>query len=80
MRRNPLLRRFQTLFADFEDAERTGRPVAEVREQRRRADISRRDFLKYSGAAVGAAAFAPSTAHGRMVPDRGSDVKMWVSG
>ena len=62
MRRNPLLRRFQTLFADFEDAERTGRPVAQVREQRRRADISRRDFLKYSGAAVGAAAFAPSTA------------------
>jgi len=62
MRRNPLLRRFQTLFADFEEAERTGRPVAEIRDERRRTGLSRRDFLKVSGVAVGAAALAPSTA------------------
>src|SRR6266513_886027 len=62
MRRNPLLRRFQTLFADFEEAERTGRPVAEIRDERRRTGLSRRDFLKVGGVAVGAAALAPSAA------------------
>src|SRR5689334_18267027 len=62
MRRNPLLRRFQTLFADFEEAERTGRPVAEIREERRRLGVTRRDFLKMGGVAVGAAALAPSAA------------------
>ena len=62
MRRNPLLRRFQTLFADFDEADRTGRPVGEIREERRRAAISRRDFMKFTGAAVGAAALAPSAA------------------
>ena len=62
MRRNPLLRRFQTLFADFAEAERTGRPVAEIREERRRTGLSRRDFLKVGGVAVGAAALAPSAA------------------
>jgi monoamine oxidase len=63
MRRNPLLRRFQTLFADFEEAERTGRPVAEIREERRRlGGVTRRDFLKMGGVAVGAAALAPSAA------------------
>src|SRR5436190_9014919 len=62
MRRNPLLRRFQTLFADFEEADRTGRPVAEIRDERRRTGLSRRDFLKVGGVAVGAAALAPSAA------------------
>jgi monoamine oxidase len=62
MRRNPLLRRFQTLFADFEEAERTGRPVADIREERRRLGVTRRDFLKMGGVAVGAAALAPSAA------------------
>jgi len=62
MRRNPLLRRFQTLFADFEEAERTGRPVAEIRDERRRLGVTRRDFLKMGGVAVGAAALAPSAA------------------
>ena len=62
MRRNPLLRRFQTLFADFEEAERTGRPVAEIRDERRHTGLSRRDFLKVGGVAVGAAALAPSAA------------------
>src|ERR1044071_1122265 len=63
MRRNPLLRRFQTLFADFEEADRTGRPVAEIREERRRqGGVTRRDFLKMGSVAVGAAALAPSAA------------------
>ena len=62
MARNPLLSRLQALFADFDEADRTGRSVADVRAERRQAEISRRDFLKFTGAAVGAAAFAPSTA------------------
>src|ERR1051325_7740376 len=53
MRRNPLLRRFQTLFADFEEADRTGRPVAEIREERRRqGGVTRRDFLTMGSVAA----------------------------
>jgi monoamine oxidase len=55
--RTPLLRQFQQLFADFAEAERSGRPVAEVRDQRR-AGLSRRDFLKGTGATLGAAALS----------------------
>src|SRR5438874_1370196 len=58
MARNPLLSRFQTLFADFDEAERSGRPVAQVREERRLMNLTRRDFLKVTGAAVGAAALS----------------------
>jgi len=58
MSRSPLLRRFQTLFGDFEEAERSGRTVAAIREERRKARLTRRDFLKVTGATVGAAAFA----------------------
>ena len=61
MARNPLLRRIQTLFADFDEAERTGRPVNEIRSERR-ASLSRRDFLKAGGVVVGAAALNPSAA------------------
>ena len=56
MARTPLLRRFQALFADFEEAERSGRSPQEVREQRRQMGLTRRDFLKVTGATVGAAA------------------------
>src|SRR5437773_436990 len=63
MARNPLLSRFQTLFADFDEAERSGRSVAQIREERRLMALTRRDFLKVTGAAVGAAALAgPATA------------------
>ena len=62
MARNPLLSRIQELFADFAEADRTGRPVKSVREERRAAQLTRRDFLKVGGVAVGAAAFAPSAA------------------
>jgi len=58
MARNPLLSRFQTLFADFDEAERSGRPVAQIREERRFMNLTRRDFLKVTGAAVGAAALS----------------------
>ncbi len=58
MARNPLLSRFQTLFADFDEAERSGRSVAEIRQERRLMNLTRRDFLKVTGAAVGAAALS----------------------
>jgi len=56
MARSPLLRRFQQLFADFDEAERSGRSVSEVQTERWKASLSRRDFLKGTGAAVGAVA------------------------
>ena len=62
MARNPLLSRIQELFADFDEADRTGRPIHAIREERRQAGLTRRDFLKAGGVAVGAAALAPSAA------------------
>ena len=56
MARTPLLSRFQQLFADFDEAERSGRDVAEVQAERWKATLSRRDFMKVSGVAVGALA------------------------
>ncbi len=58
MARTPLLRRFQTLFEDFDEAERSGRSIEEVQEERRQMRLTRRDFLKVTGAAVGAAALS----------------------
>ena len=55
MARTPLLSKLQMLVADFKDAERTGRSVEEVQaERRKRPGVSRRDFLKVTGATVGA--------------------------
>ena len=63
MARTPLLSRFQELFADFDEAARSGRTVESVQEQRRQMRLTRRDFLKVGGAAVGAAALSgPLTA------------------
>src|SRR5947208_9410042 len=62
MARNPLLSRFQTLFADFEEAQRSGRSVAEIRQERRLMNLTRRDFWKVTGAAVGAAALSGAAA------------------
>src|SRR5207302_5797496 len=53
-----LLRRLQALFEDFEEAERSGRPLRAVQEERRQMRRTRRDLLKVTGAAVGAAAFS----------------------
>jgi len=58
MARTPLLRHFQELFDDFDEAERSGRTVESVQEDRRQMRLSRRDFLKVGGAAVGAAALS----------------------
>lgn len=60
MARTPLLSRFQQLFAESVEAERTGRGVEQVHEERLNARIKRRDFLKLTGATVGAAALAGS--------------------
>jgi monoamine oxidase len=54
MARTPLLSRFQQLFEDFEEAERTGRSVEQVQKERRLVGLSRRDFLKASAASAGA--------------------------
>jgi monoamine oxidase len=63
MARTPLLSRFQELVADFDEAERSGRTVESVQEERRQTRLTRRDFLKVGGAAVGAAALSgPMTA------------------
>ena len=58
MARTPLLSRFRELVADFEEAGRTGRTLEAVQEERRQMRLTRRDFLKVTGATVGAAAFA----------------------
>src|SRR5712692_573532 len=56
MPHTPLLRKFQALFEDFEEAERSGRTVEAVQEERRLMRLTRRDFFKATGATVGAAA------------------------
>ncbi len=56
MARTPLLNRFQELFEDFEEADRSGRSVAAVQDQRRQLRLTRRDFVKLAGVAIGAAA------------------------
>jgi monoamine oxidase len=58
MPRTPLLRRFQALFEDFDEAERSGRSVEAVQEERRQIRLTRRGFLKAGGATVGAAALS----------------------
>src|SRR5712671_6981376 len=58
MARTPLLNRFRELVADFEEAGRSGRTVEALQEERRQMKLTRRDFLKVTGATVGAAAFA----------------------
>lgn len=54
MARTPLLRRFEALAEDFAEAERSGQTVDAVQSRR----LTRRDFLKATGATIGAAAFA----------------------
>jgi len=58
MARTPLLSKLQRLFEDFDKAERSGRTVEAVREERHRVSLTRRDFLKVTGATVGAAALS----------------------
>ena len=56
MARTPLMSKFQRLFEDFEEADRSGQTVKAVQAERRKLSLTRRDFLKVSGATVGAAA------------------------
>src|ERR1700722_7935108 len=58
MARTPLLRHFQELFEDFDEAERSGRTIECVQEERRQLRFTRRDILKVGGAAVAAAALS----------------------
>src|SRR5947209_20374667 len=58
MARSPLLSGLQALFDDFVEAERTGRSVETVQEERHHLRLTRRDFLKATGATVGAAALS----------------------
>src|SRR5207302_2287038 len=70
MARTPLLGKLQGLYRDFEEADRSGKPVEQVQEERRRA-WTRRDFMKAAGATVGAAAFGgPITAFASQGPPR----------
>ncbi|HEV3102065.1 MAG TPA: FAD-dependent oxidoreductase [Candidatus Dormibacteraeota bacterium] len=57
MARTPLLRMFESLVRDFKEAELSGRSVDEIQQQRRKRP-TRRDFLKGTGAVIGAAALA----------------------
>ena len=54
MPRTPLLRKFQALLEDFEEADRSGRTVEAVQEERLQMRLTRRDFLKATGVTVGA--------------------------
>src|SRR5690348_12943379 len=71
MARTPLLRRIQTLAADFAEAERTGETLEAVQARR----FTRRDFLKATGATIGAAALAGPVsalaATGKVSPTQG---------
>src|SRR3989442_8672909 len=70
MARTPLVGKLQALYRDFADAERSGKTVEQVQEERRR-DWTRRDFIKAAGATVGAAAFSgPIAAFAGQAPPR----------
>src|SRR5438105_7583099 len=80
MARSPLLSRFQALSQDFEEAERSGRSVAAVREERRQAGLTRRDFLKVAGVAAGAAALSPAAAFASATKPSGSQGRIAIVG
>jgi len=80
MARTPLLSRFQQLFADFEVADRSGRPVKTVQQKRRAMRFTRRDFLKATGAAAGAAAFGGPMAAWAATSKGGSQGRIAIVG
>jgi monoamine oxidase len=81
MARTPLLRKFQALFEDFEEAERSGRSVEAVQDERRQMHLTRRDFLKVTGATVGAAAFGgPVAAFAASPPKAGGTSRIAIIG
>ena len=81
MARTPLLGKFQALFEDFEEAERSGRSVEAVQEERRQMRLTRRDFLKVTGATVGAAALGgPVAALAASIPKAGGTSRIAIIG
>ena len=80
MPRTPLLRKFQALFEDFEEADRSGRAVEAVQEERRQVHLSRRDFLKATGATVGAAALGGPLAQLAAVAQSGTQSRIAIVG
>src|SRR6267143_4549222 len=81
MARTPLLRKIQALFEDFEEANRSGRSVEAVQEERRQMRLSRRDFLKLTGAGVGAAALGgPVAALAASIPKAGGTSRIAIIG
>src|SRR5262245_46117420 len=56
MARTHLMAFFQQLYRDFEESDASGKSVTAVQDDRR-TDVSRRDFLKASGAITAAASF-----------------------
>ena len=79
MARTPLLSRLQRLVADFKEAEQTGRSVEAVQNERRRK-LSRRDFLKVSGATVGAVALSGQIPAFAQTPPRIAIIGGGISG
>jgi len=75
--RTPLLSRFQQLFADYDNADSSGRTVDEVQQARKKASLSRRDFLKAGGAAAGALAMGGPLAS---VAARASNARVGIIG
>jgi monoamine oxidase len=57
MARTPLLRQLQAMARDLTEAQQTGKPVEQIREERR-SGWTRREFIKAGGATLGAAALA----------------------
>ncbi len=81
MARTPLLRRFQDLFDDFDEAARSRRSVEAVQEERRQMRFTRRDFLKVAGAAAGAAALGgPMAAWAATSPPGGRQGRIAIVG
>jgi monoamine oxidase len=76
-----LLRKFQALFEDFEEADRSGRTVEAVQEERRQMRLTRRDFLKVTGATLGAAALGgPVAALAATQPKRSGTSRIAIIG
>ena len=81
MPRTPLLRKFQVLFEDFDEAERSGRTVEAVQEERSLMRLTRRDFLKATGVTVGAAALGgPVAAMAAIRPKPGGTSRIAIIG
>src|SRR3989475_13107508 len=81
MPRTPLLRKFQALLEDFEEADRSGRTVEAVQEERRQMRLTRRDFLKATGVTVGAAALGgPVAAMAAIRPKPGGTSRIAIIG